>query len=121
MVPTARVAVLAKGNTDLKERWASQAEAERALVEAAGNGGWADFGLLDADAALRWLTTSGFWDAALGTTFTPDGLGLTQADIERVRSADRRAREEASVKRQQINHSGGTFTVGRDSYRPRRS
>lgn len=116
MVATARVAVLTKGGAALNERWASEAEAERALVETAGNGGWADFGLLDADTALGWLTASGHWDVALGTTFTLDGLGLTQADIERVQAADQRAREEASVKRQQINHSGGTFTVGRDSY-----
>ena len=51
----------------------------------------------------------------LGTTFTLDGLGLTQADVERVQAADRRARGDL-VKRQQIDHSGGTFTVGRDSY-----
>jgi hypothetical protein len=116
MVATARVAVVTKGSAALKAHWASEAEAERALVEAAGSGGWADFGLLDGDTALSWLTASGLWDTALGTRFTLDGLGLTQDDLERVQAADRRAREEASIKRQQINHSGGIFTVGRDSY-----
>lgn len=116
MVATARVAVLTKGGATANARWASEADAERILVETAGSDGWADFGLLDAGAALGWLTASGIWDAALGTSFTLDGLGLTQADVERVQAADRRAREEASLKRQQITHSGGTFTVGRDSY-----
>ena len=116
MVPTARVAVLTRGNATLKSRWASEAEAERALVETAGSSGWADFGLLDGGAAFSWMTASGFWDPVLGMNFTLDALGLNQEDIERVQASDRRAREEASIKRQQIDHSGGTFTVGRDSY-----
>ena len=116
MVATARVAVLTKGSAALQARWVSEAEGERAVVEAAGSGGWADFGLLDTDEALRWLTAAGLWDQALGTTFTFAGLGLSRSDVERVQAADRKARDETSNKRQQISHSGGTFTVGRDSY-----
>ena len=116
MVATARVAVLTKGTPALKERWADGAEAERALIEVAGSDGWADFGVLDANRALRWLITAGLWETALGTDFTLDGLGITQADVERVENADRHRREEAAIKRQQVSHSGGTFTIGRDSY-----
>ena len=117
MVGTMRVAILTRcGSTTLRTLWANEVEAERSVIEAAGNGGWADFGRLDGVAALSWLTSAGLWDASLGTSFTLDGLGLTQDDIERVQATDQRAREEASKKRQQINHSGGIFTVGRDSY-----
>lgn len=116
MVAMARVAILTNAGADLAARWTNPAEAERSLVETAGREGWADFGLLDADRALRWMIASQHWDENLGMNFTLDGLGLKEEDVQRVQSDDRRAREEASAKRAQINHSGGTFTVGRDSY-----
>jgi hypothetical protein len=116
MVSLCRVAVLTRGDDALKARWTVEADAQRLLIETANARGWAEFGPLDHEAALRWFVADGWWDAEWGTTFSLEGLGITQEQVNRVRVEDTRAREEASIKRQQINHSGGIFTIGKDSY-----
>lgn len=116
MVSLCRVAVLIRGDERRKERWAVEADAQRLLVETANVRGWAEFGPLDHTTALRWLTIDGWWEADWGTTFSLEGLGITQEQVDRVLAEDARVRAEAAMKRQQINHSGGIFTVGKDSY-----
>ncbi len=116
MVSLCRVAALTRGSDTLRARWATEADAQRLLVETANVRGWAEFGPLDHAAALRWLAGDGWWNAEWGTTLSLDALGLTQMDVDRIGAEDTKAREEASVKRQQISHSGGIFTVGKDSY-----
>ena len=116
MVSLCRVAALTRGIDTLRARWATEADAQRLLIETANVRGWAEFGPLDHAAALRWLAADGWWNAEWGTTLSLDGLGLTQVDVDRIGAEDTKAREEASVKRQKICHSGGIFTVGKDSY-----
>ena len=116
MVPLARVAALLKGDFEQKQRWAAENEAERLLVEQASSAGWVDFELLNEATALRWMARDGWWYEAWGDALTLEALKLTQEDIDGVRADDKRARDEASIKRQQIAHSGGVFTVGHDTY-----
>lgn len=116
MIPLCRVAALTRGNDALKALWAVEADAQRLLIETANARGWADFGPLDHAAALRWLAIDGWWNVEWGTTFSLDGFGLTQEQVDLVKAEDARVREEASIKRQQIRHSGGVFTIGKDNY-----
>jgi hypothetical protein len=118
LVPTARVAVLAKGAHDelLATRWRNEGEAERSIVEVATAVGWIDFNRLDQGACLDWLARAAFWNADWGRSLADKDLGITDNDKAAVIAADANARNEASTRRNQINYSGGTFTIGDDSY-----
>jgi hypothetical protein len=96
--------------------WATEENAERSIIETATAGGWADFDRLDVHAALIWLARTGLWNGDWGTSLESTDLGITEEDRAAVRAADEKALRDALAKRRQITHSGGTFTIGEDSY-----
>jgi hypothetical protein len=118
LVPTIRVAVLSKAAPEgmLAARWKNEDEAERSIVDLAAKEGWIDFDRLDQRSCLDWLGRAGFWNADWGTSLEDHELNITEEDKAAVRAADTKARNDASTQRNQIHHSGGTFTIGRDSY-----
>ena len=118
LVPSARVAVLAKSasNSALASRWRDAESAERAVVESATTEGWIDFDRLDWGKCLDWLAKGGLWDSNWGRSLDDRDLGITELDKAAVIAADVRAVRDASASRNQVNYSGGTFTIGSDSY-----
>jgi hypothetical protein len=118
LVPTARIAVLAKASHDdlLPTRWKNKEEAERSIVDLGTAEGWIDFDRLDQGACLDWLARAGFWNVNWGRSLADQDLGITEIDKAAVIAADAKARNDASTKRSQFNYSGGTFTIGSDSY-----
>jgi hypothetical protein len=118
LVPTARIAVLAKTSHGdlLTIRWKDEGEAERSIVDLGTTEGWIDFDRLDQGACLDWLAKAGFWNVNWGRSLADKDLGITEINKAAVIAADIKARNDASTKRSQFNYSGGTFTIGSDSY-----
>ncbi len=104
---------LEQGNA-LRQLWVSLAEAEVRLVKSATSDGWTDFDRLTEGAALEWMARSGLWPQDWPKSI--DGLSLSEAERSGFARDEQAARNAAATRRRTIEHSGGVFTVGVDTY-----
>ncbi|RJT30822.1 hypothetical protein D3227_29940 [Mesorhizobium waimense] len=113
-IPELRIAVLARTSADtaIRKSWASIAEAEAAVTNAALSHGWTDFDRLNETTIIAWLKRSALWPEGWPTLAE---LAITEAEKVAQRQLDESNRLAAATVKRQMTHSGGTFTFGVDA------
>ena len=96
----------------IRKIWASVAEAEAAVTNAALSRGWADFDRTRQSFTIAWLKRSELWPAGWPTLAE---LAITEAEQAARRQQDERDRIATTTVKRQMHYSGGTFTFGVDA------
>ncbi|ESY96674.1 ATP-binding protein [Mesorhizobium sp. LNHC229A00] len=115
LAPKARLMLVKKLGieAEIVKQWRDPDGLEGRLVALANAQGWLDFDRLDEAGILDWLGRGGLWPANWPTSLAPVDHGLLAEDLEALKEAERKAREErASPPPPKLDYTGGTFVVG---------
>ncbi|ESY56845.1 hypothetical protein X744_21110 [Mesorhizobium sp. LNJC372A00] len=114
LAPMARLVVVKRLGADAlgANFWRDPDGLEGRIMAAASGGGWIDFDPLGEAALLEWLAKDGLWPVSWPRSLTLAEHGLTQDDIEALKTAERNSRELRLNPPRTLGYSGGDFIVG---------